>query len=242
MNRAQKFILSVFIPLTAIILLLDPVSSSFKIVQYIRYATIFALFLVVMILPKKYPEQRIMAPAFFFMVVGDFFLVFIYTIQSIRVDLSWVGILSFMIGYLFLIKAYRKKNVERCKELVALIPFLTASLLIGWLLNPYLHGAILALGALFLAVLCTMSWQAATTLFTHHFSKKSAVMIAVSGSLMFICDAGIAFSLFHPYYSTIYISWLKNIVWAAYISGWSLAAMVVAEDKLYGTDQTQDDI
>lgn len=233
MNSRQKAILSVYLPLTALILLLDPTSESFRMVQYVRYATVFTLFLAVMALPKKYPEQRTMAPAFFCMALGDFFLVFIYTIRSIRVDLSWVGILSFMIGYLFLIKAYRKKSLSIKKELAALLPFLTASVVIGWLLMPYMQGAVAVLGFVFLAVLCTMSWQAAATLFTHHFSKKSAVMIAVSGLQMFICDAGIAFSLFHPYYSSVYISFLKNIVWTAYIFGWSLAAMVIAEDQLY---------
>jgi hypothetical protein len=217
-----------------LILFLDPTSGSFRMVQYVRYATVFALFLAVMALPKKYPEQRTMAPAFFFMALGDFFLVFIYTIQRIRIDLSWVGILSFMTGYLFLIKAYHKKGGSGQKELAALVPFLAASLLVGWLLKPYIQGATAVLGAVFLSVLCAMSWRAAATLFNHRFSRKTAVMIAASGLLMYICDAGIAFSLFHPYYSTVYIDWLKNIVWTAYLLGWSLAAMVIAEDEPYG--------
>ena len=71
-----------------------------------------------------------MAPAFFFMALGDFFLVFIYTIQRIRIDLSWVGILSFLTAYLFLIKAYRGESIPVRKELAALVPFLAASLLV----------------------------------------------------------------------------------------------------------------
>lgn len=213
--------------------MLDPTSPSFEKIQYVRYATVLSLFLAVMILPKRYPEQKNMVPAFFFMALGDFFLVFIYTIEQIHLDLSWVGILSFMTGYLFLIKAYRKKTISTGKNLAALVPFLTASILIGWHLHPYMQGPVTGLGIVFMTVLCTMSWQAATTLFTHHFSKKSAIMISASGALMFLCDAGIAFSLFHPYYSTVYIAWLKNIVWTAYLSGWTLAAMVIAEDHLY---------
>lgn len=233
MNNRQRAILCVFLPLTALILFLDPTSGSFRMVQYVRYATVFALFLAVMALPKKYPEQKTMAPAFFFMALGDFFLVFIYTIQRIRIDLSWVGILSFLTGYLFLIKAYRGESIPVRKELAALVPFLAASLLVGWFLKPYIHGSTALLGAVFLAVLCAMSWRAAATLFNHHFSRKSAVMIAASGALMFICDTGIAFSLFHPYYSTVYIAFLKNIVWSAYLLGWNLAALVIAEDELY---------
>lgn len=222
-----------FLPLTALILVLDPTSPSFERIQYVRYATVLALFFTVMLLPKKFPEQKTMAPAFFCMALGDFFLVLIHTFEQIRLDLSWVGILSFLTGYLFLIKAYRRRGADRKKELLALVPFFSASVLIGWVLRPYVHGPVIGLGVAFLAVLCTMSWQAATTLLTHHFSKRSAVMIAASGALMFLCDAGIAFSLFHPYYSTVYIAWLKNIVWTAYLSGWSLAAMVIAEDDFY---------
>lgn len=233
MNRAQKLILSVIVPLTALILVLDPTAPSFERVQYLRYGTVLALFLAVALLPKRHPEQRTMAPAFFFMALGDFFLVFVYTIEQIRQDLSWVGILSFLMAYLFLIKAYRKKSISRAKELAALLPFLSASVLIGWLLHPYVRGPLTVLGILFLAVLCDMSWMAATTLFTRHFSGKAAAMIAASGALMFLCDAGIAFSLFHPYYSTVYIAWLKNIVWTAYLSGWTLAALVIAEDQPY---------
>jgi hypothetical protein len=232
-NNAQKVIFSVFLPLTALILVLDPTSSSFEKIQYVRFATVLALFFIVMILPKKFPEQKTMAPAFFCMALGDFFLVFIYTIEQIHKDLSWIGTLSFLTGYLFLIKAYRKKTISTGKNLAALVPFLTASILIGRALHPYAQGPAAVLGIAFLAVLCTMAWRAATTLFTHHFSKKSAIMIAASGALMFLCDAGIAFSLFHPYYSTVYIAWLKNIVWTAYLIGWSLAAMVIAEDDLY---------
>jgi len=232
-NKAQKVILSVFLPLTALILVLDPTSPSFEKIQYVRYATVLALFLAVMILPKKFPEQKTMVPAFFCMALGDFFLVFIYTIEQIHRDLSWIGILSFLTGYLFLIKAYRKKSSNPTKELAALAPFLTASILIGWHLHPYVHGPVIGLGVVFLAVLCIMAWQATTTLFTHHFSNKTAIMIAAAGALMFLCDAGIAFSLFHPYYSTVYIAWLKNIVWTAYLSGWTLAALVIAEDDFY---------
>ncbi len=233
MNSPQKRIFLFFLPLTLLILLLDPTGPYFEWVQFVRYGTVLALGLTVAAAPKPYPEQRIMAPAFFFMALGDFFLVFIHTFKSVPWDLSGLGILSFLAGYLFLIKAYQKNTARVTAELWVLVPYLSLSLWIGWTLFPYVRGVFRLLGAAFLAVLCLMAWRAATTLFQHRYSRKAAIMIAASGSLMYLCDAGIAFSLFHPFYSVTYIAWLKNMVWAAYLTGWSLAAMVIAEDDLY---------
>lgn len=233
MNNAQKRIIFVLVPLTLLILLLDPAGPRFEYVQFLRYGTVLALGLTVAALPKPYPEQRIMAPAFLFMALGDFFLVFVHTLPSISQDLSGFGILSFLAGYLFLIKAYQKNTIHGKAELCMLAPYLILSLMIGRTLSPYVHGGSRLLGAAFLTVLCIMAWQAAATLYGRYYSKKAATMIAASGALMYLCDAGIAFSLFHPYYSVTYIAWLKNIVWAAYLTGWSLAAMVIAEDDLY---------
>lgn len=110
MNRTQKILVAVYLPLTLLILKLDPTPQKLFIVQSIRYVTILALFLSVTIIKNKYPEQKMMTPAFFFMAFGDFFLVFIFAITQIKADLSWMGIVSFLIGYLFLRNVYRSKK------------------------------------------------------------------------------------------------------------------------------------
>jgi len=232
LNNTQRVLLSVYLPLTILILLLDPTHPVYIVVQSIRYTTIISLFFAVTLINKKYNEQKIMAPAFFFMALGDFFLVFVSAIGSIQVDLSAFGICSFLIAYLFLIKAYRRKTLNKGKEILAAIPFLITFIFAAYILAPYIHGAVLFIAIGFSFVLCYMSWSAVCTLFQNYYSHKAAIMIAISGIMMYICDMGIAFSLFHPIYSTVYIPILKNIVWFAYILGWSLAAAVIAEDNL----------
>ena len=74
---------------------------------------------------------------------------------------------------------------------------------------------------IFGVVLCYMTWTSICTIFRKYFNRRIAILIAISGILMFICDIGVAYSLFHPFYSTVYIPVLKNIIWMAYILGWT---------------------
>jgi hypothetical protein len=38
--------------------------------------------------------------------------------------------------------------------------------------------------------------------------------------------------MFHPLYSKIFVPWLSNIIWAAYIPGWTLLAVIISEKNL----------
>jgi hypothetical protein len=173
-----------------------------------------------------------MALSFFFVVIADFFLVFSNTIDKIKMNLTPFGMAGFICAYICLIVAYQK-NFGRAKkaEIISAIFIIIISIVVGMQLFGYIKGAIKIGAIVFALVLCYMAWTSICTIFRKYFNKKIAIIIAISGVLMFICDVGVAYSLFHPYYSRVYIPLLKNIIWMAYIIGWTLLDVVISEDK-----------
>jgi hypothetical protein len=71
MNKKQRLLFAVYLPMTFIILILDNIYPGKDAVQYLKYATMITLFLFVSSMRKKYREQKTMALAFFFMVLAD---------------------------------------------------------------------------------------------------------------------------------------------------------------------------
>jgi hypothetical protein len=232
MKESQRILLSIYIPFTILILILDRIYPQSETVQYTRYLLMVTLALSTAVVKKKYREQKIMSLSFLFLVIADFFLVFSTTIDSLTMDLSMFGILGFMLAYICLIAAYQKNFRIGKGEIISAIPVVAIFVLVYIDLLPYLNGIMVFMTIVFGAVLSYMTWSAVSTIFRKYFTKKTSLLLAVSGMLMYICDIGVAYSLFHPEYSTTYAAWLKNIVWAAYIPGWTLLSVVINEDNL----------
>ncbi len=231
MNSIQKRLLIIYLPLTILILILDHMYPDAKMVLRLKYAIMITLFLSSVIVSKKFLEQKIMALSLFFLVIGDFFLVFYYTLDF-KIDLSPIGAAGFLCAYICLIIAYQKNFKIGIKEITAGILMLAILLYIFFSLSPYVHGVILAGSLIFSLVLSYMTWTGICTLFRGYFTRKVSKLIAISSILMFICDMGVAFSKFYPIYSKSFIPWLQNIIWAAYIPGWTLLVVVIADNIL----------
>lgn len=231
MNSTQKRLLIIYFPLTILVLILDHIYPDAKMILRLKYAIMVTLFLSSVIVSKKFLEQKIMALSLFFLVIGDFFLVFYYTLDF-KIDLSSIGAAGFLCAYICLIIAYQKNFKIGIKEIIAGILMLAILLYIFFSLSPYVHGAILAGGVIFSLVLSYMTWTGICTLFRSYFTKKVSKLIAISSILMFICDMGVAFSRFYPIHSKSFMPWLQNIIWAAYIPGWTLLVVVIADNIL----------
>lgn len=237
MKDVQKALIAIYLPLTILILAFDNIYPQEDMVQYLRYIIMITLALAVAVIQKRFFEQKVMALSFACLVIADFFLVFSTTIDSLEADLTVFGILGFMMAYICLIAACQKNfNLGR-KELAAAAPIAAIYICVMQSFSRYVSGVMFAGVLAFGLVLGYMLWTAVCTLFRNYFSRKASAMIAASGTLMFICDIGVAYSLFHPYYSSTYIPILKNIIWAAYIPGWTLLAVVIAEEELYRKDK-----
>lgn len=232
MNNIQKSLLVIYFPLTLIILIFDNIYPNENVVMYLKYVVMITLFLSSMITKKKFHVQKIMSLSFFFLVIADFFLVFFNSFNNVEIVLFPFGVLSFLFAYICLIIAYQKNFKFGKKELLAAITMLVIFLYVFFSLNPYINGLMFIGSLIFFIVLCYMTWTGICTLFRNYFTMKTSKLIAVSSILMFICDIGVAFSFFHPAYSNEFIPWLQNIIWAAYIPGWTLLAVIINEDTL----------
>ncbi len=232
MNNAQRILLAVYLPLTLLILRFDQLYPGEAAVQYLKYTVMTALFIAVSSIRKKHWEQKLMAVSFLFLVIADFFLVFAATIENLKLDLTPLGIGGFLIAYLFLIAAYQRNFKLGKAEIITAIPVSGTFIYVFLSLKPFVVGPMLVGTLIFGIVLSYMTWSAVCTLFRHYYRPAIAGLIALSGILMFICDLGVAYSLFHPLYAGGHVSWLKNIIWGAYIPGWTLLAVVICAEDL----------
>ena len=232
MNNTQRILLVIYLPMTLLILILDNIYPKEDMVLYLKYTIMITLFLSAITMQKKFREQKIMALSFFFLVVADFFLVFINTIDNLKLNFSAFGVAGFLFAYLCLIVTYQKNFKVGKEEIIIAIPIGIIFLYAVISLQPYVKGLMFIGALIFLSVLCYMTWTSICTIFRGYFNPKSAWLIAISGSLMFICDIGVAFSRFHPIYSKMYVPWLTNIIWTTYIPGWTLLVVIICEKNL----------
>ena len=232
MNNTQRILLVIYLPITLLILILDNIYPKEDMVLYLKYTIMITLFLSAITMQKKFREQKIMALSFFFLVVADFFLVFINTIDNLKLNFSALGVIGFLFAYICLIVTYQKNFKVGKEEIIVAIPIEIIFIYVFISLQPYVKGLMFIGALIFLSVLCYMTWTSICTIFRGYFTKKSACLIAISGILMFICDIGVAFSRFHPIYSKMYVPWLTNIIWTTYIPGWTLLVVVICEKNL----------
>lgn len=233
MGNNQKILIAIYFPITLLIFILDNIYPEENMVLYLKYATMITLFLSALTIKKKFFEQKLMALSLFFLVIADFFLVFAGTIENLKINLDPFGILGFLCAYICLIAAYNKNFKLRRVEIVAAIPFVIMFIGVFGLLMPYIYNLAIKIGTLiFGIVLSYMAWTSVCTIFRNYFTKKASWIIAVSGCLMFICDVAVAFSKFYPLFAMKHTTWLTNIIWTAYIPGWTLLAVLICEKDL----------
>lgn len=233
MGNAQRILIAIYFPITFLIFMFDNINPKENMVLYLKYTIMISLFLSALIIKKNFFEQKLMALSFFFLVIADFFLVFADTIQNLNMDVSPFGILGFLCAYLCLISVYQKNFKLRKAETLAAIPFVIIYIGVFSFLMPYISNVVMKAGTLiFGVVLSYMAWTSICTIFRNYFTKKASWIIAVSGCLMFICDVGVAFSMFYPPFVMQHTTWLINIIWTAYIPGWTLLDVLICEKKL----------
>jgi YhhN-like protein. len=240
MGNNQKILIAIYFPITLLIFILDNIYPKENMVLYLKYATMITLFLSALTIKKKFFEQKLMVLSLFFLVIADFFLVFAGTIENLKMNLDPFGILGFLCAYICLIVAYNKNLKLRRLEIVVAIPFVIMFIGLFGLLMPYIYNPVMKTGTLIFGIVLTyMTWTSVCTIFRNYFTKKASWIIAVSGVLMFICDAGVAFSMFYPPFVIKHTPWLTNIIWTAYVPGWTLLAVLICEKDLIIKDSNK---
>ncbi|KJS22024.1 MAG: hypothetical protein VR72_08035 [Clostridiaceae bacterium BRH_c20a] len=232
MNNVQRALLTIYLPITICILILDNLYPGVNMINYIKYTIIISLFIVAFKVKKNYTEQNFMTLAIFFAMFSDFFLVFCSTIPELSRRVVPFGIGGFLIAYLILIVTYQKNFKLGWGESLAIIPVLGIFLPHFIFLYPHTNGLMFYGAFMFGFVLCYMTWTSICTIFRGYFNPRTSHLIALSGFLMFICDIGVAHAIFNPAFSNSFVPWLKNIIWFSYIPAWTLLVIIIAEKNL----------
>lgn len=232
MNKKQKKIIKIYIPLTLLLLILDIIFPKQNLVSYLKYATMITLFLIALRTHKKYLVQKYMNIALFFVVVADFFLVFCNTIPNLKYKVIPLGVISFMIAYIFLIIAFNRKFKIDLNNILALLPILCIYIPIYMILYPYVQGILYVIINIFGIILCYMTWTMVSTIFRGYYNRKISVYIAFSGFLIFISDILVANSLFNPLFVGKYVVWLKTMIWLSYVPAWILIVLIIVDNNL----------
>lgn len=232
MNNSQKILLAVYLPITFLLIIFDNIYPDADFVRCVKYTTIITLFLSAANIKKRFYEQKIMTLALFFVVVGDFFLVFSRVILDLGIYSEIFGMTGFFIAYLCLIAVYQKNFKLGKAEILTIIPVISIFLFIFFSLKIYVKGPMLIAALVFGLELSYMTWTSICTIFRNYYKAPIARLIALSSILMFICDMGVAYHIFHPEYIIRFTSWLENIIWAAYIPGWTFLAVIINEENL----------
>ena len=232
MNPAQKVLLWVFLPITALIVLLDNLHPGVAGVNYFKFAVIASLFLSALALRNRYREQVKLTAAVFFAVAGDFFLNFCSTLPKLADRVMPYGELAFLFAYLLIIGVFAKGFRIGPKELFAAVPVLgvfipNLAVLSHHISRPHFLGALL-----FGLVLAFMAWVSACATFSGCYRPDVSRCMALAGLLIFISDTALAHSLFNPEFAGHFVPWLKNIIWGAYVPAWTLVVVIIAEDRL----------
>jgi len=226
---SQRLLLAIFLPLTAVILMLDNFFPGAGFMNLVKFFTIFSLFLASCLVKKRYPEQVLMNAAVFFALLGEFFLNGCDLLAPDLADWSGAyGALGFML-------AFNRGAKGGRSGIVAALPVLIVCLPVLIILHPYIENQLIWESLLFYAVLCCMAWCSILTLFGGYFGPGASRRIALAGFLILISDSGVAMAIFHPSFAGHFTPWLENIIWGAYVPAWTLIVFTMAGDDLLAT-------
>ncbi len=232
MNNAQRVLLSVYLPLTVFILILDNFFTGYDLVQYVKYITVVTLYLAAQWVNKIGNEQQLMSLALLCVAIADLFLVLLPTITGF--DYTVAGSAGFAAAYLCLIGANRKNYRIGVGEVISAILLVSISLAVLATLPLSEIPVWKLVGVLcFGVILNYMAWTSICTIFRRYYRIKIALLLAISAILMLVSDLAVAYVHFNLQYTALYQPWMQNVVWAAYIPAWTLLAVVISEDNPY---------
>ena len=235
MNKTQKLALQIFLPLTAIIILMIYQIPDSDLVQYMKFASTVALFIYALCIKTEGMTKLMLKIAFLFSAIGDFFLAAMKAIDK-NFDGSLYGIGLFLVAYIFLIIAFQKfgegwKLNNLKKELLILVPLLFIVGVFFVTMHQYLGGIMIPISILFAITITYMTWTAITTLSRGWFKRAIAMMIAVAALLIFFSDFAVAYEIFLPAFDNP-PAWIEALVRGTFTPAWTLLLVVLGDVKI----------
>lgn len=234
LNQSQKMFFVIYFTFSIFFVIMDQIYKDADLVRYFKYAVMITLCLSVNLIKKIHKEQKIIAFSFFFSVIADFFLVFSPTIDSWKLPLAPIGILSFSVAYVILTTVYSRNFRIKTPEIITGIPIVFLVIFMLYYISDFVKGYMFVLTIIFAIIISIMVWSGISTLYRGYYKKQIAWFMAISSSLMFLSDLGVAFALFDPYFSKHYVPFLDNYVWITYIPAWAILAAIVSSYDIRG--------
>lgn len=230
MNRIQRKLIRIYLPVTLVIVILDIVLDAEQLLWMVKYLAVFSLFLWTLFLPKKTRDQTRLGLSLFFVAAGDAFLYLPLALGYSQSSFIPYGMMMFILAYGCLILVYSQGlHLGRFETLVA-IPCLAVFYLGLTMLWRAGSGPVISLTLVFWGILCTVLWMALCALSKRSPYQAYGKVIALSAVLMVVCDAGVGMGIFFSAPSTMVYSFAKRIIWLAYIPAWMLIAWLAAEE------------
>lgn len=236
MNRTQRVLLAIYVPFIIFSHIFTVLYANTDPVLFFKFTLRITMLLTVLALMNWKREGILVFLAFLSSVFSDYFLILAVSFDYEIPNRLPIGMLGFIMAYIFLIAAFSRNFRLRKMELFALLPFAAAFTIIFLQLAQYAEGIMFIAGLILGIVLCTYGMVLVSTLFRGTYTGKAAVMIALSAIFAFGSDMVVAFDIYHPAFRG-FILWKENTVWATYMISWTLLLIILAEDKLYATEQ-----
>ncbi len=234
MTKFGRMLLVVYTVFTIILITMEAWGINEDLISYARYAVMLSLCALAYVGRGPTKAQRILFWAFPMMVVGDFFLVYSYTLEGFPEVLRYFGFIPFSIAYIIITKVYLAGFKFNKKILILAIIYGLFIGTLGIYIYPLIDGVEIVLGSVVALTVTIMAWAGASALWNEFYKKRVAVMMALSGLLMVICDYGVAFDLFYPHFYLLRDALVLNVVWLTYIPGWVMLALVVIDRDIKG--------
>lgn len=235
MNKTQRILLAVFLPFTVFSHFFTVLYQDTDPVLYFKFALRIIMLLVVILLMKRTREHLFLMLAFASSVASDYFLVLALSFDYEIPNRELLGMLGFVVAYLFLIAAFSRHFRPGKLELITILPFAATFTFVFLQLRQYASGFMFYAAILLGVVLCIFGMIMVSTLYSGQYSKKAAWFIALGGIIAFISDMVVAYSIFHPQFKG-FIEWKENFIWATYMIAWTFFLVVAAADRLYASE------
>jgi len=154
MRNTQRIILAVYLFLTLVMVFFDIIYRDDNPALYVTFAVRVSMFITVVAVRKRYREQKLIALAFAFTVLSDYYFVFVNTFDETVANSQLFGMIGFIGAYLCLIITFSKNFNIGKRELITIAPFAAIFTFLFLSLQQYAEGFMYPAGIVLGIILC----------------------------------------------------------------------------------------
>lgn len=233
MKTVQNLVFSLYLLLSILLSILDHLYPGQYIVRCCKFSIIASIFLLALIIRKRFPEQALMTLSLFFITLGDSIFVLSNTLRHYDRFAAPLGGFSFLVAYIILIALFQKGSRINFRQAPGLIPVLAVYIPVFLLCYPYVVGFKFLVVFTFSLFLCYMAWRAICTTIERYYMARISYYMAAAGYLILISDLAVGLAVFYPPFSGRFLAWLESIIWVSFIMAWTFIFLIISEKNSF---------